>query len=75
MRFGEPLGVAGHDVLFHEGAYVVAEGFYFLAVAEVHDVVPLFNLGFRVLGFWGFGVLGFWGFGVLGFWGFGVLGF
>ncbi|CAG9199373.1 hypothetical protein BCAR13_1270001 [Paraburkholderia caribensis] len=51
MRFGEPLGVAGHDVLFHEGAYVVAEGFYFLAVAEVHDVVPLFNLGFRVLGF------------------------
>ncbi|WP_436972157.1 hypothetical protein, partial [Paraburkholderia caribensis] len=51
MHFVEPLAVAGHDVLVHEGAYALAEGFYFLAVAEVHDVVPLFGLGVRCLVF------------------------
>ncbi|WP_207633840.1 hypothetical protein, partial [Paraburkholderia hospita] len=56
MHFVEPLGVAGHDVLVHEGAYAVAEGFYFLAVAEVHDVFPLFGLGVvcLVFGVWYF---------------------
>ncbi|WP_353555927.1 hypothetical protein [Paraburkholderia terrae] len=51
MHFVKPLGVAGHDVLVHEGAYAGAEGFYFLAVAEVHDVFPLFGLGVRCLVF------------------------
>ncbi|WP_217998152.1 hypothetical protein, partial [Paraburkholderia terrae] len=56
MHFVKPLGVAGHNVLVHEGAYAGAEGFYFLAVAEVHDVFPMFGLGVvcSVFGVWYF---------------------